>query len=119
MKNKEIPYEVKEVAQKLVLFYFQYWSQKLEDRVNALNAAVALAGIKAEFYQEMPDIPGHQVISQIKSGWRVESELDGLRAKKFKEELEECWPLGGFEEEVDAVARLIMKTKGGQDEERE
>jgi hypothetical protein len=107
MKKKiEIPYEVEDVAQKVILMYFQHWGQKLEDRVNALNAAVAFAGIKAKFSQD-----------GTTSGWWIASELDGIRAKKFKADLEECWPLGKFEEERDAVANLIMRTKGGQDEE--
>ena len=109
MKNKEIE-KVEEVAEKVILFYFQYWSQKLEDRIKALNDAVALAGIKAEFFQEEP--PAGE------AGWRAQGELEGLRAEKFREELEECWPLGKVEEEVEAVANLIIKTKkGGQDEE--
>jgi len=108
MKKIEIPYEVKEVAQKVVLMYFQHWGQDLRKRVDALNDAVALAGIKAKFSQDGIGAT---------AGWWVASELDGMRAKKFREELEECWPLGKFEEERDAVARLIIKTKGGQDEE--
>ncbi len=108
----EIPYEVEEASQKLVLMYFQHWGQKVEDRINALNAVVALAGIKAEFFQEMPAIPGHQVISQIKSGWRALNEGEALRAKKFREELDKCFPLGRFEDERDAVSKLIMKTRG-------
>ncbi len=104
MKEKnEIPYEVEEASQKLVLLYFQHWGQKLEDRINALNNVVALAGIKAKFFQEGDT-----------TGWKAETELDGLRAKEFKEALNECWPLGKFEDERNAVARLIMKTKGEQ-----
>ncbi len=112
MKEIEIPYEIEKASRNLVLMYFQHWGQKVKERINALNAVVALAGIKAEFYQEMPTIPGHQVISQIKAGWRAEDEAEALRAKEFKKELDKCFPLGRFEDERDAVSKLIMKTKG-------
>jgi hypothetical protein len=107
----EIPYEVEECAREVILFYFQHWDQGVEKRIEALNNAIALAGIKAKFVQNGKE-----------SGWKCASELDGLRAKDFRKKLEECWPLGQFEQEAEAVANLIIKTKnegGEEDEERE
>jgi len=89
------------IAQEVVLWYFQFWGQKAEKRIEILNRAVQSANIKAEFIQWKEN-------GQLKAGWKGE---EGLRGKKFREELDLIFPIGSFEAEVSAVKELILKYK--------
>ena len=85
-------------ATSFVLNYFQSWGQGLEKRLEMLNKAVTLAGIKAKFIQE-----------NGKSGWVGEDAKELERAKKFREELDTSFPIGSIEAEICAVVNIIKK----------
>jgi len=87
----------KKLAEEIVLFYFQSWGQETRKRVEMLNKAVKAAGIEAEFVQE-DDYAGW--IGEIK---------EAIRAKRFRKELDAIFPLGKFEDEVEAVDLLMSK----------
>jgi hypothetical protein len=88
--------DLKEIATEIVLFYFQSWGQTAEKRIEVLNNGVEAAGIKAIYMT----IHGN-------SGWNCDTDAEGERAKKFREELDKCFPQGQFEDEVDAVIGLL------------
>jgi len=48
------------VAREVVLFYFQSWGQTVQRKVDALNAVVRAAGIRAEFVQK----------DEVTAGWK-------------------------------------------------
>ena len=98
--------ELKSVASNTVLFYFQSWGQGQQGRIDALNKAIAAAGISAELVQfrdakEMQDV-------SVWSGSAKECE----RAVAFRDELSHCFPLGQFESEESAVMSLISRYRG-------
>jgi len=86
-------YRIKEIAEKVVLQYFQSWGQTLDERIKALNMAVAAADIKAVFTQ-----------TDAQAGWIG---TEGEIASQFRKELDKSWPIGSFEEERDAVITII------------
>jgi len=96
MKPKE--HELEDFGRSFVLQYHQSWGQGIEKRLEMLNKAVEIAGIKARFIQE-----------NGKSGWTGEDIEELERAKKFRKELEASFPLGEFYTEARAVVSIINK----------
>jgi len=94
-------------ASEFVLFYFQSWGQGLEKKIEMLNKAVRMVGIKAKFIQDTD-----------KSGWQSKSALEAQRAKSFRKELDASFPIGSFEAEQHAVINIITKYKEKSDETR-
>lgn len=100
---KEINGEVKPipmywVPKKVILNFFQSWGQSLQERVDALNEAIELAGfsgVKAEVND---------------GGWSINGPQEVMEAfKEFYQELKGCFPKGQFEWEEAAVTQVILK----------
>jgi len=91
-------YKLENFGRSFVLKYHQSWGQSLKERIEILNEASELADIKAKFIQE-----------NGKSGWTGEDSKELERAKKFRQELQDNFPLGEFYSEANAVIRIIKK----------
>lgn len=89
------------VPNMVVLHFFQNWGQSLQERVDALNKAIELAGfkgIKAQVNDEGWDISGPEELLNL--------------FKQFYQELKTCFPKGQFEWEEEAVRQVIIKYQG-------
>jgi len=86
------------VPNKVVLNFFQHWGQSLQERVDALNEAIELAGftgVKAEANDK---------------GWTISGTKENEELfKQFYQELKTCFPKGQFEWEEEAVRQVIKK----------
>ena len=86
------------VPNKVVLDFFQHRGQSLQDRVNALNEAIELAGfigVRAEITD---------------NGWSIYGPEESMELfKEFYQELKGCFPKGQFEWEEEAVRQVIKK----------
>jgi len=86
------------VPNKVVLNFFQHWGQSLQDRVDALNEAIELAGFKG-------------VKAEVKdNGWSIYGPEEAMGLfKDFYQELKACFPKGKFEWEEEAVRQVIKR----------
>lgn len=86
------------VPNKVVVNFFQHWGQSLQERVDALNEAIELAGftgVKAEANDK---------------GWTISGTKENEELfKQFYQELKTCFPKGQFEWEEEAVRQVILK----------
>ena len=86
------------IPNKVVLNFFQQWGQLLQDRVDALNEAIELAGFTG-VRAEVTD-----------SGWSIYGPEEKMELfKQFYRELKGCYPKGQFEWEEEAVRQTIVK----------
>ena len=92
--------DLSEFATSFVLNYHQSWGQGIKERLDALNKAVGLAGIKAKFIQE-----------DGKCGWMGEDVKELERAKQFRKEIDDSFPIGSIEAEVCTTINIIKKYK--------
>jgi len=97
---------IHDIASRLVTKYHQNWGQPTQDRVDALNEAVAAAGIKAKLIQD-----------EGVCGWECEDPFEAKRARKFRAKLAKVFPKGQFELEVSAASEIIEDTLQGRDQE--
>ena len=89
------------VPNKVILDFFQHWGQPLQQRVDALNEAIELAGFKGT----------RAVVND--TGWTISGpENEEALFKQFYEELKSCFPKGQFEWEEEAIRQLIKKYQG-------
>jgi len=89
------------VPNEVVLSFFQNWGQSLQERIDALNKAIELAGFKG-------------VKARVNGGgWNI-SGPKGLidLFEQFYQELKACFPKGQFELEEEAVRQVIIKYQG-------
>lgn len=86
------------VPNKVILDFFQNWGQPLQERVDALNEAIELAGFKG--VKAEADEKGWTI-----SGTKENEEL----FKQFYQELKACFPKEQFEWEEEAVRQVILK----------
>jgi len=86
------------VPNKVILDFFQNWGQSLQERADALNEAIELAGFEGVKAQAN------------ETGWAI-SGSEGTQDlfKEFYQELKSCFPKGQFEWEEEAVRQVIMK----------
>lgn len=101
LRNGEIDapeVDLSDVARRVVLYYYQK-NGTLTEMVDALNAAVAAAGIHATFEQNFR-----------RSGWEADNQLEGDKARAFRHDLDEAlrWADADFTKEVNAVAGVIQ-----------
>lgn len=86
------------VPNKVVMDFFQSRGQSLQDRVDALNEAIDLAGfsgVKAEVNN---------------GGWSINGPQEVIETfKEFYQELKGSFPKGQFEWEEEAVRQVILK----------
>ena len=92
---KSYEHSLSDFSSEFVLFYFQSWGQGLEKRIEMLNKAVALAGIKAEFFQTLEF-----------TGWKGKNQEEIEKARNMRHELDESFPIGSFEAEQCAVINI-------------
>ena len=90
--------DLSEFGRSFVLHYHQSWGQGLKERLDTLNKAVELAGIKAKFIQEGD-----------KCGWTGDDIKELERARQFRKEIDDSFPIGSFEAEVCATIDIIKK----------
>jgi len=74
-------WKFKRTAETLLLRYFQSWGHSQEERQEALSQAAQLAKV----------------------------EVNTERWEQFQSELDQCFPLGKFEEEAAAIESVIRK----------
>lgn len=87
---------LRDIASKCLLLYLQSWGQSVEERISALNAAVAAAGIESEFRQGLGVVPG----------WYGGCERSAILAAEFRTKLNDVW-CGEFNQEVTNIVSLI------------
>lgn len=89
-------------ASEFVLLFFQSWGQTLAKKVEMLNKAAKLAGIKAKFTQK-----------EGKAGWLSRNAEEAKKAIAFRKEIVASFPLGQFEAAQEAIVEIIMKYRKG------
>jgi hypothetical protein len=87
-----------DVAEDIVLSFFQCWGQDRDKRLKSLNDAIASIGIKGEFISKDDEIV-----------FTANTNEEIIRGKRFYEDLSKCWPKGRFEAERDAVEEVLRK----------
>lgn len=92
-KKKEV--DIDEVAQHTLLQYVQHWGQSVEERIRALNEAIAVAGIKATFIQSDEEVC-----------WKCKNKKHGERAKNLRNAIDNI-ERGEFYDEVMQIAEAI------------
>jgi len=90
------------LATKLVLDYFQMWGQTAYDRKQAMAEAAYFAHVAVKFREG----PEYGRISWV-AYCQTESQLP--RWELFRQALECCFPLGKFENEVDAIKAVLLE----------
>jgi len=91
--------EIKEVARRVVLKYFQFWGQSDKERADAISQAAKLAGVEVSFEED-------------ENGVIFSTHPEGSKWPEFLEAIKKCWPLGQFEGEEEAVAKVIKQFIG-------
>lgn len=99
-KEKISGRDIRRIAECTLLVFFQNNGFSREEKIKALNDIIKISKIETEFKQ------GNQMC-----GWYFDKSGEGEKGIKFREELEKCFPLGKFEDEVDAIENLIYKAR--------
>jgi len=90
----------KMLPQKVVLNYFQHWGQSRQNRMDTLKEVAKAIGFNVEFELTSDD-------KEI--GVRCGDDRSRELWPQFFQDLNRCWPLGHFEDEEEAVRRVIEK----------
>ncbi len=90
-------YEEKIIAERCMLSYLQSWGQPVEKKIEALNNAASLAGIKAQFEQNN------------KGAYWVGDDAD--LGAEFRERLHSDVFCGEFHQEVRNILTIISEFK--------
>jgi hypothetical protein len=92
--------EEKMLPQKVVLNYFQHWGQSVQDRIDTLKELANAIGFNVEI----------ELTSNDKEvGVRFGDEHTKALWPQFFQDLNACWPLGHFEDEEEAIRKVIEK----------